>query len=74
MTLTGALRTVETESGRHFDPEVVAAFKGIAPALYAVFHNADDSTLRSRLQDVLSRYFTAEGASGRAIDRPRTSR
>jgi len=60
MVLVDALAIIEKESDQHFDPEVVAVFKKIAPDLYARAVQAGDEELRQRMREVLSRYFKAE--------------
>jgi len=62
MALTEALTIIENDSDRHFDPEVVAVFKKIAPDLYASAARAGDANLRQAMHAVLSRYFKMEAA------------
>ncbi len=57
MTLDQAMIIIERDSGRHFDPEIVAAFRQIAPSLYARVAHASDAELRQAMQGVLTRYF-----------------
>lgn len=62
MSLEYALDIIRRDSGRHFDPAVVAAFMEIASALYAETIRAVDSELRLRMQQILFRYFKTETA------------
>jgi len=69
MVLAEALVIIERDSGRQFDPEVVAAFMGIAPDLYARAVQAGDAELRQEMRAVLSRYFKTEAAPEGAATR-----
>lgn len=60
IALAEALTIIERESDQHFDPEVVAVFKKIAPDLYARAVQAGDAELRQGMREVLSRYFKTE--------------
>ena len=60
MTLADALTIIVEDSERHFDPEVVAAFKTIAADLHARMDQAGDAELRHEMRKVLSRYFKTE--------------
>jgi HD-GYP domain-containing protein (c-di-GMP phosphodiesterase class II) len=60
MALGEAMKTIERESGRHFDPDVVVAFMVIARDKHTAACQADDATLRLMLGEVLSRYFVAD--------------
>lgn len=60
MSLTSALTIIEQDSGRHFDPAVLAGFKGIAADMYEHMTRADSHHLRRGMQDILERYFNAE--------------
>ncbi|MBI5920679.1 MAG: HD-GYP domain-containing protein [Betaproteobacteria bacterium] len=62
MALADALAIIERDSVGHFDPEVFAAFKTIAPGLYARAVQAGDADLRQGMREVLSRYFKTEMA------------
>ncbi|MFA6312288.1 MAG: HD-GYP domain-containing protein [Sterolibacterium sp.] len=62
MALAEALTIIERNSAGHFDPEVVAVFKKIAPELYARAVQAGDAELRQELRGVLSRYFKTDAA------------
>ncbi|MFZ2853812.1 MAG: HD domain-containing phosphohydrolase [Rhodocyclaceae bacterium] len=57
MTLAEALAIIEKDSGRHFDPEVVAIFQGIAPELFASAVQAGDAELRQGMRQLMVRYF-----------------
>lgn len=62
MAQAEALTIIARDSGRHFDPEVVAIFKEIAPVLYATAGQAGNAGLRQEMQAVLSRYFRTAAA------------
>lgn len=62
MPLAEALAIVERDTGRHFDPAVVKAFKQIAFALYDRIAQAAEADLRLEMQLVLFRYFQVETA------------
>ena len=70
MTLVEALTIIERDSGQHFDPEVVAVFKGMAPDLYARAVQAGDAELRQGMCEVLCRYFKMETAPAGAVSLP----
>jgi HD-GYP domain-containing protein (c-di-GMP phosphodiesterase class II) len=57
MALAEALSILERDSGQHFDPEVVLAFKAIGPNLYEKAFRAGNTELRQRMREALSRYF-----------------
>ena len=57
-----ALAIIGRDSGRQFDPEVVAVFMGIASDLYARAAQASSTDLRQEMRAVLSRYFKTEAA------------
>jgi len=57
-----ALAIIARDSGRHFDPDVVAIFNGIAPDLFARAVQAANAELREGMREVLSRYFKMEAA------------
>ncbi len=67
ITLADALTIIEQDVGQHFDPEVVAVFKKIAPTLYGRVDQADGAELRWEMRNVLSQYFKAEAVSAGAI-------
>jgi HD-GYP domain-containing protein (c-di-GMP phosphodiesterase class II) len=52
-----AMQIILRESGSHFDSSIVAAFRDIAPALYATITRADPNELQRRLNEALLRYF-----------------
>ena len=64
MSLDEAVGAIKRESGRHFDPDVVAAFVSIAGALHATATGASEADLRRRLREVLSRYFAGDAIPG----------
>lgn len=73
MSLDHALDIIRRDSGRHFDPAVVAAFMEIASALYAETFRAADSILRLRMRQILFRYFKTETALSGAVSVPSES-
>ncbi len=70
MLLADALTIIDRDSGRQFDPEVVAIFKEIAPVLYATAGQAGDAGLQQEMQAVLSRYFRTTVAPAGAASHP----
>lgn len=60
MGLAEALSIIEHESGQHFDPDVVASFKGIAARLYDKIACANGHELRQEMREVLGRYFNTK--------------
>ncbi len=62
MPLAEALDIIERDAERHFDPEVVIAFKRIASALYDRIAQATEAELRLEMHSVFSRYFKTETA------------
>lgn len=60
MGLAEALSIIEHESGQHFDPDVVASFKGIAASLYDKIACANGHDLRQEMREVLGRYFNTK--------------
>jgi HD-GYP domain-containing protein (c-di-GMP phosphodiesterase class II) len=69
MALADALAIIERDSGRHFDPKVVAAFIGIAPDMFAKTVQASSTELRQEMHSLLSRYFQTEAAPEGAASR-----
>lgn len=63
MSLVEALSIIERESRRQFDPEVVAAFMGIAADLYARAAQASSTELRQEMRALLARYFRTVAAT-----------
>jgi HD-GYP domain-containing protein (c-di-GMP phosphodiesterase class II) len=59
MPFPEALAEIDQESGQHFDPEVVAAMRIVAPAMFGKVSAANIATLDSMLRDALARYFDA---------------
>ncbi len=62
MGLVEALTIIESDSGRHFDPEAVASFKKIASTLYDRMACACEQDLRQAMRDVIGRYFNTQTA------------
>ena len=62
MGLAEALAIIENDSGRHFDPVVVASFKGIAGDLYQKMIQADAYDLQQEMRGMLYKYFNVEVA------------
>lgn len=54
-----ALSVLERDSGSHFDPKLVAAFKQIAPRLHQAVSQAEDRTVEAMLNDLVTRHFFA---------------
>lgn len=52
-----ALAMIEAESGSHFDPDAVTAFKRMAVSLYSKINEMNGRDLRTTMQQTLSRYF-----------------
>jgi len=68
MPLAEALAAIDEGNGRHFDPEVVAAFRRIAAALYARIAQATEADLHREMRLALYRYFkTAAAPAGAAL-------
>jgi HD-GYP domain-containing protein (c-di-GMP phosphodiesterase class II) len=63
MALAEALSIIESDSGRHFDSEVVAVFRTIATDLYATTAQAENIVLRQKMRAMLSRYFKTDAAA-----------
>lgn len=62
MELAEAISIIVHDSGRHFDPEVVSVFKGMAENLYDKMVCADGQDLRHEMREVLGRYFKTHTA------------
>lgn len=61
MPIDAALAIIQCESGQHFDPDMVSAFVQIVPHLYAELSGATEQALKTRMREMLERYFhTAE--------------
>ncbi len=52
-----ALAMLSEGSGSHFDPQLLAIFRTIAPGLYRLGYERDDRALRNDLKDIVDRYF-----------------
>lgn len=63
--LETALAAIERGADSHFDPQLVARFRAIAPALYARIAHAAETELEERLRAEATRYFLAAPVSGR---------
>jgi HD-GYP domain-containing protein (c-di-GMP phosphodiesterase class II) len=57
MSCAEALAIVERDAGQHFDPQVVAAFAGIAAELHRDMQAASDASIVARLSAVVERYY-----------------
>ena len=55
--LDRATAMLAEQSGRHFDPSLLAAFLAIAPTLYDTYGAAGDDSLEAELESVTRRYF-----------------
>lgn len=62
MELDEAISIIVHDSGRHFDPEVVSTFKGMAANLYVKIACANGQDLRHEMREVLGRYFKTHTA------------
>lgn len=62
MGLAETLAIIENDSGRHFDPAVVASFKKIASSLYDRMACASGQDLRQAMREILERYFNSQTA------------
>lgn len=62
ISLPEAFDIIEKDSGRHIDPEAVAAFKQIAVTLYDRMARASEGTLYREICAVLCRHFKTEAA------------
>lgn len=62
MGLAEALAIIENDSGRHFDPAVVASFQKIASSLYERMACAGGQNLRQEMREILGRYFNTQTA------------
>jgi HD-GYP domain-containing protein (c-di-GMP phosphodiesterase class II) len=63
LALNAALAIIECESGRHFDPTIVAVFLSQAPMLYAQTCQAGRVELHRRMHETLARYFLEDQVS-----------
>ncbi|MBU1168384.1 MAG: HD domain-containing protein [Proteobacteria bacterium] len=57
LSLDQTMEILHKDKGTHFDPELVDAFSGIAPALYQNFSCRDDHSLQNLLSVIRERYF-----------------
>jgi len=57
MSFGHARAIVERDSGRHFDPAVVAVFREIAPQIHATLSQCDEASLRRQLTDAIRKNF-----------------
>jgi HD-GYP domain-containing protein (c-di-GMP phosphodiesterase class II) len=64
MPFAEAIDVIMTDSGQHFDPKVVVAFRRVAPALFQELSSADIGTLKAMLREVLVRYFGGQATAG----------
>jgi len=55
-----ALAMIENESGRHFDPEIVIAFRGIIDRLHQEVAMGSEVELHAQLRSAIFRYFNTE--------------
>lgn len=60
LALEAALGILEEGRGAHFDPRLLDAFAGIAPACYVEVSGRDPENLRQALVAVVDRYFSAD--------------
>lgn len=52
-----AMAILQQGAGSHFDPRLIAAFSGIAEALYLEISTMPDEAVESRLQGLIANYF-----------------
>lgn len=52
-----AMDLMQHDSGRHFDPELLHTFSGIAHSLYQEANHAEDSTLEALLNRLVTKHF-----------------
>lgn len=52
-----ALRVLQHDAGKHFDPDAVSTFENILPALYGEIGRADKTYLQAALKAIISKYF-----------------
>jgi HD-GYP domain-containing protein (c-di-GMP phosphodiesterase class II) len=52
-----ALRLLERERGKHFDPVLLDAFVAIAHTVYTQINGADEATMAHLLDDLVKKYF-----------------
>ena len=57
MTLGDAMAIINEQSGRHFDPAMVAKFETIIAPLHAAVSGADDRTVEAMLRQLIESYF-----------------
>ena len=57
MPLESAMQILRDGAGRHFDPDIIQTFEGIALEQYTMLHAAEEEWLRGRLEKVLSTYY-----------------
>lgn len=62
MGLAETLALIESDSGRHFDPTVVASFRKIAVDLFDGMAHASAQDLRQKMREILGRYFNTQTA------------
>ena len=60
MSFDRSMAILEEGSGSHFDPQLIAAFKKIAPELYEKYCGRDDEGLHGELEQILRHYFTTD--------------
>lgn len=60
--LAETLAIIENDSGRHFDPAVVAIFQKIVPSLYDRMVCASEQDLRQEMREILGGYFNTQTA------------
>jgi putative nucleotidyltransferase with HDIG domain len=54
------MRILEEGRGSHFDPDVLDAFRDIAPSIYAALSGREDAQLEQELEQVTRDYFSAQ--------------
>ena len=59
LSFEAAMELLEEGRGTHFDPQLLDAFRRIAPDLYRQYAGAEADSLRPRLDEILVSYFAA---------------
>ncbi len=57
LPLAQTMAILERDTGRHFDPRVMAAFRPLAGEIYAQLKKCDEDTARALLEGRIRRYF-----------------
>ena len=63
MSFEETMDILEAGRGQHFDPVLLDAFEGIAPALYREYGGRDDGAPRQRLEAITQEYFMGDAGA-----------